>query len=99
MIKQLIQEKQEPYLATAATDILIPCSSQSSSFFLHDFVDQKKGEWYNISYTLFIECKACRNGNHIDCSSKQGNEDTLVRISCTCLLCNNQEGGKNNIVR
>ena len=44
MIKQIIQEKQEPYLATADTDILIPCLSQSCTFFMHDFVCQKKGE-------------------------------------------------------
>jgi hypothetical protein len=63
--------------------------SYHSNFLEHFEGFRKKGD--NLRNNQFIEHKTYRNGNHGDCNSssiscKQGNEDTLVRISCTYLL-------------
>jgi hypothetical protein len=100
LIKPITQKIQELNLAAADTSILM-ISHQSSESFHFDFSEHckfRKKQVITMRYNLFIECKSCRNGHHGDCSSKQVN-DALVRISCTCLFCNNQAGGKNNIVK
>ena len=48
--------------------------------FVFDFVRKLWGR-----YELFIECKACREGNHHNCSGVKNREDVLVEIGCICL--------------
>ena len=53
-------------------------------------------------YELYIECKACREENHEDCSGGRTGSDNIVQIRCTCLSCkkkrNRQSIMKNNDV-
>jgi hypothetical protein len=41
-------------------------------------------------YELFIKCKACREGNHHECSYDKNSHDDIVQIICSCLDCNRQ---------
>jgi hypothetical protein len=38
-------------------------------------------------YELIIECNACREGNHCDCSGENKGQDNIVQIRCICLFC------------
>ncbi len=40
-----------------------------------------------MQYTLSIECKACRDGNHLECHGIKNKEDKMVIIECTCFRC------------
>jgi hypothetical protein len=40
-------------------------------------------------YQLQIECRPCRQGNHNACSSS--NQGYVVRIICTCSICNGKK--------
>jgi len=42
-------------------------------------------------YELFTKCKACREGNHHNCSDVKNRDDVLVQISCICLDCKKQD--------
>ena len=39
-------------------------------------------------YELYIECKACREGNHYECSHGKNIQEGIVQIICHCLVCN-----------
>lgn len=39
------------------------------------------------NYELFIECKACRQGEHENCSQKLDSKYHCVVIRCTCKTC------------
>jgi hypothetical protein len=38
-------------------------------------------------YELQIECKACRDGNHDECTGRNSVSDNIVHIRCTCQSC------------
>jgi len=38
-------------------------------------------------YELYIECKACRDGNHDECTGRNNLSDNIVCIRCTCQTC------------
>src|SRR4051812_5526092 len=38
-------------------------------------------------YELFIECKACREASHHNCSGIKRGLDNNVQIKCMCLIC------------
>jgi hypothetical protein len=38
-------------------------------------------------YEVSIECKACHDGNHCDCSGGKKRQNNIVEIRCTCLFC------------
>jgi hypothetical protein len=38
-------------------------------------------------YELYIECKACRDGNHDECTERNNVSDDIIHISCTCQSC------------
>ena len=48
-------------------------------------------------YELFIQCKSCRQKNHIDCSSrkrardKDNSDDSIVQIICICEYCTHKQ--------
>jgi len=39
------------------------------------------------AYELYIECKACREGNHNNCSQRADSDYHSVTINCTCTSC------------
>jgi hypothetical protein len=38
-------------------------------------------------YELNIECKACREGDHHNCSGGKKGFDNIVQIRCSCSFC------------
>ena len=38
-------------------------------------------------YELHIQCKACREGRHLDCSEKVNQNNSSVLIKCACENC------------
>ena len=40
-------------------------------------------------YELHIQCKACREGRHLDCSEKVNQNQNSILIKCACNKCKN----------
>jgi hypothetical protein len=38
-------------------------------------------------YELHIQCKACREGRHLDCLEKVNQNQISILIKCTCNKC------------